>query len=285
MAAQKVGLVGLGLLGMAIAERLRQAGFEVIGFDIDPKRRELLAERGGRPASSAGEVARGADRVILSLPDSEVVASVLKELAPELREHQKVVDTTTGDPERSAAIGAELLQKGVHYLDATVSGSSDQVRKGEAIVMVGGEPGAGESCADLFATFARAWWQVGSWGSGARMKLVVNLVLGLNRAALAEGLAFARALGLNLEDTLRILRAGASYSLVMDTKGTKMIEGDFTPQARLAQHRKDVRLILAEAERGGAKVPLSEIHLHLLDQLVAAGWGEQDNSAVIKAYD
>jgi 3-hydroxyisobutyrate dehydrogenase-like beta-hydroxyacid dehydrogenase len=116
------------------------------------------------------------------------------------------------------------------------------------------------------------------------MKLVVNLVLGLNRAVLAEGLSLARACGLDLPETLRVLRAGAAYSRVMDSKGPKMIAGEFQPQARLSQHLKDVRLILAEAERAGALVPLSRLHRDLLEAVEAGGWGEEDNAAVIRAF-
>jgi 3-hydroxyisobutyrate dehydrogenase-like beta-hydroxyacid dehydrogenase len=177
-----------------------------------------------------------------------------------------------------------LAGRGVPYLDATVAGSSEQVRAGEAVVLLGGDRAAGAACVDLFACFAREWFHLGPWGSGARMKLVVNLVLGLHRAALAEGLAFARACGLDLPETLRVLRAGPARSQVMDTKGRKMIEGDFTPQARLSQHLKDVRLILAEAGRVGARVPLSLLHAELLGRLEAAGWGEEDNAAVFRAF-
>ena len=123
------------------------------------------------------------------------------------------------------------------------------------LVIAGGEPGAIAACGDLFATFATQAFPVGPWGSGARMKLIVNLVLGLNRAVLAEGLALARACGLDPAAALEILRAGPAYSRVMDTKGTKMLSGDFTPEARLAQHLKDVHLILtmAQAARPGSR--------------------------------
>ena len=117
------------------------------------------------------------------------------------------------------------------------------------------------------------------------MKLVVNLVLGLNRAALAEGLAFARACGFNPADALKILAAGPAYSRAMDTKGRKMLEHDFTPQARLSQHLKDVRLILAAGASTGARLPLSEVHRRLLEQVERAGFGDADNSAILKAYE
>ncbi len=117
------------------------------------------------------------------------------------------------------------------------------------------------------------------------MKLVVNLVLGLNRAVLAEGLALARALELDWSTCLEVLRAGAAYSAVMDTKGEKMITGDFTPQARLSQHLKDVRLMLEAAQRTGIELPLSNVHRSLLERAAAAGLGDLDNSAVLRAFD
>jgi 3-hydroxyisobutyrate dehydrogenase-like beta-hydroxyacid dehydrogenase len=137
----------------------------------------------------------------------------------------------------------------------------------------------------LFRLCARQWFHVGPWGSGARTKLVVNLVLGLNRAALAEGLAFARACGLDLPAVLDVLRSGAAYSRAMDTKGRKMIEGDFAPEARLAQHLKDVRLILDAGRRSGATLPLSELHERLLAGQTDRGLGDLDNSAVIRAFE
>src|SRR5437879_8150521 len=106
-----------------------------------------------------------------------------------LREGSQIVAATTCDSQRTGALGAGLHRRGVHYLDATVSGSSEQVRRGEAVLLVGGERAAADACADLFACLAREWFYLGGWGSGATMKLVVNLVLGLNRLALAEGLA------------------------------------------------------------------------------------------------
>ncbi len=284
MAAETIGLVGIGLLGTALAERLLRAGIAVRGYDIQPERCQALKDLGGEPAAGLGEIARSCSRLVLSLPTTPIVEAVLHELGPQLRAGTYLVDTTTGDPERTALLGAELDRRGIHYLDATISGSSEQARAGDAVIMVGGEPASSQRCADLFACLAREWFHVGPWGSGARMKLVVNLVLGLNRAVLAEGLSLARACGLDLAETLRVLRAGAAYSRVMDTKGQKMITGAFQPQARLSQHLKDVRLILAEAARVGARVPLSLVHRDLLEQVEAGGWGEEDNSAVIRAY-
>ena len=193
-----VGMIGLGLLGSALVERILASGITAVGFDVDAARCDEFTALGGRRVESARNVASNCARLIFSLPDHHVVESVFTEIGSELRAGLHIIDTTTGDPDFSAALGADLFRKGVHYLDATISGSSEQVRRGDAIVMVGGQSEACEACADLFACFARQWFHVGPWGSGAKMKLVTNLVLGLNRAALAEGLAFARAYGLEI---------------------------------------------------------------------------------------
>jgi 3-hydroxyisobutyrate dehydrogenase-like beta-hydroxyacid dehydrogenase len=285
MSATSVGVIGLGLLGSAIAERLIRADFAVLGYDSDPSRMQLLGDYGVRCLPAPTEVMRRANRIILSLPTSSTVESLLNELDAELRPGLTIVDTTTGEPAPTAALGARLQQGGVHYLDATISGSSEQVRAGDVIVIAGGDQSVCESCDDLFRTFARTWFHTGPCGSGVKMKLVVNLVLGLNRAALAEGLSFAKALGFDLPTTLEILQSSAAYSKAMDAKGQKMITQNFTPQARLSQHLKDVRLILAEANRMQAKVPFSTLHQRLLTTLDDSGNGELDNSAVIKAFE
>ena len=278
-----VGIIGLGLLGSALAERLLKAGIRVVGFDLDVSRCELFARSGGEAVDSAQSVARQARRIIFSLPNSEIVQQVVAEIASLLRPGTVVVDTTTGDPETMAALGRRLESLGVQYLDATIGGSSQQAREGDVIVMAGGHPAAFAACGDLFATFSRETFHVGPCGYGARMKLAVNLVLGLNRAALAEGLSFARAMGLDLDKTLEILRAGPAWSRAMDIKGIKMIEQDFEPQAKLSQHLKDVNLILASG--CAAKLPFSELHLSLLERLVQSGFGDADNSAIIKAFE
>jgi 3-hydroxyisobutyrate dehydrogenase-like beta-hydroxyacid dehydrogenase len=125
----------------------------------------------------------------------------------------------------------------------------------------------------------------GPAGSAAKLKLATNLVLGLNRAALIEGLAFAGALGLDPALTLQALREGLAYSRIMDSKGPKLLAGDFTPQARLGQHAKDVALMLAAASDAGLKLPLSHTHWQLLRAAMDAGWGDLDNSALALVYD
>lgn len=281
----RIGMIGIGLLGSALAERLLRAGWSVIGFDADAARRLEFAGQGGESATQAAAVAQSAQHVILSLPDSHVVERVTDEICDHLQPGAIVIDTTTGAPQSTEATAARLAARGVAFLDATVAGSSQQARLGEAVLMVGGERSAFETCHGLFEQLARQVFYLGPSGSGARMKLVVNLVLGLNRVVLAEGLNLARRCGMDLPTCLDVLRAGAAYSAIMDTKGPKMIGDDFSPQARLAQHHKDVELILELGRQSASALPLSQVHSELLRRAIELGYADADNSAVIKAFD
>ena len=284
MDRETVGIIGLGLLGSAVAERIAASGRAVVGYDVDPECCRHLADIGATPQSSVREVFDSAAIVGLVLPNSDVARTVIED-AGAIRPRTTILDMTTGDPDDMAKMGADLAARNVSYIDATVGGSSEQARQRDAIVMAGGETAAVDRCRDLLATFAREVFHVGPCGAGARMKLAMNLVLGLNRAALAEGLAFARACGLSVDDAFEAFRAGPAYSRAMDIKGRRMIEHDFRPVARLSQHRKDVDLILAAAARTGARTPLSRLHRDLLVQVEKAGFGGEDNSAIIRAFE
>ena len=284
MSGQRLGVVGLGLLGLAVSERLLGSGRSLIGYDVQPDRITALEKHGGTASTSAAEVFTSCDIVVLALPDSDVVRTLLDN-QHHYRPGAAIIDLTTGDPDRMAEFGTELASLGVSYIDASVGGSSEQVRNGEAIVMAGGEKSVLDRHEHVICCFARQIFHMGPWGSGARMKLAMNLVLGLNRAVLAEGLAFAEACGLSKGDALRVFRAGPSWSQVMDTKGRRMIDHDFAPVARLSQHRKDVDLILAAAQKKGARIPLSVLHRDLLAEVEHAGFGDEDNSAVIRAFE
>jgi 3-hydroxyisobutyrate dehydrogenase-like beta-hydroxyacid dehydrogenase len=122
-------------------------------------------------------------------------------------------------------------------------------------------------------------------GQGNRVKLIVNLVFGLNRLVLAEALGLADRAGFDLNTILNVLKSGETYSVAMDTKGPKMISGEYEPAvARLGQHAKDVHLILDYARQLGAEVPMTEAHARIIDQLVREGFGDLDNAAIFKAY-
>ncbi len=282
MDTKSVGMIGLGLMGTALTERLLAAGYTVWVFNRTREKAEPLIARGARWADNPLRVC---DRVLISLYTTDTVVEVLDLLTDGLRPGQILIDTTTGEPEQTARLGKRLADCGVHYLDAPISGSSEQTRRGEVTAIVGGAREAFDACRDLWDCFSAKTIYVGPCGAGAKMKLVSNLVLGLNRAALAEGLVFARAVGLEPEAALEVLMGSMAYSRIMETKGRKMLSGDFSTQARLTQHLKDIRLILQAAAEGGQALPLSEAHCRLLEAAEAAGFGDMDNSAVIRAFD
>ena len=264
MAEEPIGLFGLGLLGSAIADRLTAAGRSWIGYD--PARPEL--------AASPQAVVSQAGTLILCLPNSDATAALL----PAIPASKTILDTTTGDPAQMARFAVTHP----NYLDVTIGGSSAHLRAGQAILMCGAGPANYAAALPVLKLLSDRVFHCGPPGAGARMKLVFNLVLGLNRAALAEGLAFAEHSGLPLELTLEVLQAGPASSAIMARKGPKMIHREYSPEARLAQHHKDVRLILASA--GALRLPLTEAHDSILSRAEALGHAASDNSALIEAY-
>jgi len=282
---ETIGLIGIGLVGTALAENLLAAGYQVIGFAQSAASREKLARLGGRAAGRPGQVAEEAARVILSLPDSDVVNRIVSGPGGLLGAGSRlrlVLDTTTGEPERTEALAAQCAVHGVLFVDAPISGSSEQIRRRQGVVLVGGEPAAYDACLDLIRAVADRHYYLGGPGAGSRAKLASNLILGLNRLALAEGLVFAERLGLDLPAFLEMLKTTPAYSCAMDVKGEKMLRGDFAPQSKVAQHHKDLRIILQYAAKAGQELPLAALHKEILEQAMAAGEGDLDTSVVLQ---
>src|SRR6516164_2853311 len=195
-----VAIIGLGLMGEVYALRLIDAKIPVSGFDIDPKRRTRVAEIGGNPAASIAELAKSARCIIVAVFNTEQVEDVIEgSLLPVLgNDSGKIVlCMSTCDPDRMAALAYRVIPRGIRFLDVPVSGTSDQVRRGDGVALIGGDVAIADEVRDVFdALFARRF-HVGRIGDGGRAKLAVNLILGLNRLALAEGLVFAKRLGLD----------------------------------------------------------------------------------------
>ena len=195
-----------------------------------------------------------------------------------------VIDVGTGDPRLAESFAARLAEHGIEWVDAPLSGSSEQIRRGEAIAMLGGTPAAVAACSDVWPMIARSHVHLGSAGSGQRAKLATNLILGLNRVALAEGLAFAEACGLDPAAFIDLVRITPAYSRAVDAKAARMLERNYEPESRIVQHRKDVRLILDAAGKAGINLALTVAHATLLDDAIAAGDGQLDNAAIVEVY-
>jgi 3-hydroxyisobutyrate dehydrogenase len=280
-----VGLIGVGLLGQALAHRLLGAGFEVIGFDVDPAKNVRFAELGGRAAASIADVAKRCEPIVLAVFSTDQVEQVIEgELLPALGERsgKTVLCASTCDPDRVAALGERVSGRGLRLLESPVSGASGQVSRGEGVGLIGGDPQTVSEMEPILRALFPTYFHIGRIGDGGRAKLAVNLILGLNRLALAEGLVFAGRLGLDPAAFLKVARSSAAYSQVMDVKGGKMTRDEFTAEGRVTQHLKDVHLMLEQAERARQRLPLLEVHADVLEACVRAGEGDLDNSAVIK---
>ncbi len=279
---ETIGIVGVGLVGSAIAEHLLGRGYGVVGHDIDGARNAHLEGIGGSAVDGAAAVGRRARRVFLSLMTTEAVRQVTDSLLAADPPPTNIIDTTTGAPAETAALAGRLAERGIAFLDATISGSSQQIRDRRGVFMVGGTTEAFDACSDLLHALSDEVVHVGPSGSGSKAKLASNLILGLNRLALAEGLVFAEALGLDPAAFLDLLKTTPAYSVAMDVKGEKMLSADFAPQSRLSQHHKDVSIILSHAAAVGQELPLSRVHLEIMEKLMEAGDGDLDSCVVIR---
>jgi 3-hydroxyisobutyrate dehydrogenase-like beta-hydroxyacid dehydrogenase len=280
-----IGVVGLGLMGEVFSQRLIAAGFDVLGFDIDPKKGETLSTMGGRAAASMGDIAHDSSPIILAVFNTDQVEEVVeKTLLPALGENSGkiVLCTSTCDPDRIAALAARVAKRGLRFLEAPVSGTSDQVRRGDGVGLLGGDLSIAAEVAPVLDALFPKRFHVGAAGDGGRAKLAVNLILNLNRLALAEGLVFASRLGLDPDAFLRVAQNSAAYSQVMETKGPKMVRSDFRPEGRVRQSLKDVHLMLEQAQRKGQQLPALEVDAALLEACVRHGEGDLDNSVIIE---
>ena len=274
----------MGLLGSALVENLIKAGFTVRGYDTAPDRVREHEARGGVPARSPADAARGATVVMTCLMTADIVRDVL--LGPDgaidaAPPGLVVIDNSTIHPDASAALAGLLAPRGIPMLDAPVAGSSGQARRREAPIVVGGDPEVFARCRPILDALTERVRHVGPNGAGARAKLVINLVLGLNRLALAEGLLFGLQQGLDGRALLAVLKDSGAYSRAMDLKGERMVEGNFEAEGKLVQHLKDVELMLEVGHAAGAPLLATALHRQLLLAGVAGGLGDHDNSAII----
>ncbi len=275
-----VGIFGLGLIGLAAAQRLIAAGYTVMGFDPDGAASRALVAMGGRAGLPAD--VWSASTVLIAVFDAAQAGAVLKAAPKAAR--ADVMILTTCDPDGIASLPA-LASSSVTLIEAPISGTSAQLRRGEATLYVAGEINAVARLEAVLHALTDQVVHLGPFGEAARVKLAINLILGLNRAALAEGLLFARAMGLDPEAFLALAKKSAAGSSVMASKGPRMVAGDFSPEGRVAQSAKDFGLILNAAEGASLKLPFAETYFGLMEDLVAEGSGGLDNSAVILSLE
>jgi putative dehydrogenase len=275
-----VGIIGLGLIGSAFAERLTGAGVSITGFDIDPIRCEQLGSH--RVAASATDLASRCRAIVIAVYDGAQVEALLGDIANSPA-RPTLICTTTCAPDAIERIAACAAEAGLVFIEAPISGTSAEVKDGTATALVAGEPRAIEALDALLAVLCPRRIRVGNIGDASRTKLAINLVLQNNRAALAEGIVFAERMGLDGTAFLAAARQSAAYSRVMDTKGGKMVSRDFRPQSHIAQTLKDAELILHEARQRGLSLPVTEAQADLLRSAIALEGPNSDSSAIIAA--
>src|SRR5271169_1064738 len=275
-----VGVIGVGLMGEVYARRLVAAGFTVIGFDVDPAKNARLANLGAQ-AGTLPDIAQKCEPIVLAVFNTEQVEDVVEHALIPAAAGKIVLVTATCDPDRIAALGTRVAEK-LRFLETPVSGTSEQVRQGDGVGLIGGDTQiAADAAPVLDALFPRRF-HIGKAGDGGRAKLAVNLILALNRMALAEGMVFAERIGLDPAAFLNVARGSAAASQVMDTKGQKMVAGDFAPEGRVRQSLKDAQLMLDQARKARQQLPLLSIHAEVLQACLNHGDGERDNSIVIE---
>ena len=289
MEKKRIGFVGLGLMGSGMAKNLMAAGFPLVGYDIDESKMEAISKLGGKRLASPERMSAEVDVIIFSLPNSHIVNDVVKN-ALKLFEFWKkgliVIDATTADPILSEELATQLREKGIEMLDATVSGTSKMCAEKDVIFMVGGKDGIFKECQPIFSAMGKEAFFVGKNGAGATTKLVVNLVLGLNRMALAEGLTLGKKAGMDQRRLLEVLMKSAAYSKAMDMKGSKMVNKEFLPpEGKLGFYLKDVRLMLDLGHRLNCPLPLISVHAQALLSEVSKGRAEWDSADIISFYE
>ncbi len=285
-----VGVIGAGLMGTACARRLMQAGFEVLAYDVDAAKRAAIAQLGARVAESVAATLGQCAAVVLAVFNTDQVEQVIEGEGGVLgavgagERSPILICTSTCDPDRLAALAARAGPRGVRFLEVPISGTSRQVAAGDGVGLVGGERELMEQAAPMLDAICPRRYYLGNVGNGSRAKLAVNLILGLNRAALAEGLVFAERLGLEREAFLDVARGSAAYSQVMDIKGPLMVRREFRdPQSRVDQSLKDFSLMLEQAKAAGQELPFATVYARMLEDCMHHGEGEWDNAAIAEA--
>lgn len=282
-----IGMIGLGLMGTAMARNLLAAGFTVAGYDVLPDKVRALAAGGGRAAASAAEVGKQAEVVITALPSAAIVEAALlgpAGVAEGARPGLVALEMSTVAPETSRAVAGGLAERGIAMLDAPVSGSSGMVAQRDCIIMVGGDRAVFEGCRPVLEALSRRAFYVGPSGAGAQLKLVTNLIMGANTLATAEGLALGMKAGLDPRLMLEVLRDSAAGSRMLDVRGPLMVDGRYDPQMKIEMFLKDVSLILENGQQLKMPLPLAAAMQQMFTAAYNQGRGLQEMAAVIEAY-
>jgi 3-hydroxyisobutyrate dehydrogenase-like beta-hydroxyacid dehydrogenase len=283
-----IGMIGLGLLGHALASRLLVAGHVVLGYDVLPARTEALAELGGKAAASVEDVAARADAVCVVLPTLGSVEEVIlgaAGVAANAKVGSVVIQMSTISPALTGRLARGVEARDCRFLDCPVSGTSAMVARGEGIIIAGGDSAVFERWRSLLAAMLPRVVHVGPAGHATFVKLVANLLVGVHSLAAAEALTMARRAGLDLGRVLEVLTSGAASSRMIEVRGPMIAREEFPPQMKLELFMKDLHLIQEAARTVAAPIPLTDASERLYAAALRAGHGGEDLSVVVKALE
>lgn len=278
------GIIGLGIMGSAIARNLINAGEAVAGFDIDATRLEDFAGAGGTPCGSAVEVARKSDILLTSLPSAGALEDTVSGTAGLMSDPQPgqiLAELSTLSIETKQKARDTLAGAGVTMLDCPLSGTGAQAATGDLAVYASGGQEACRRAATLFDNFSRVTYYLGEFGNGSKMKFVANLLVIINNVATAEAITLAIKSGLDTENLCEVLGSGAANSRILELRGPGMIERRFEPPTmKIDTWLKDISLIDDFATGLGVETPLFTAGTPVYEKAVEMGLGEADTTAI-----
>lgn len=285
---EKVGFIGLGIMGMPMARNLLKAGFEVVAYNRTKSKAEQLAKEGAKKADSPRELAMECPVVITIVSDTPDVEEVIlgKDGVIEgIKPGSVVIDMSTISPQATQEIAARLRQKEVHMLDAPVSGGEQGAIKGTLSIMVGGDAEVFERCKPIFEAMGKNIAHVGSNGMGQTVKLVNQILVAGNLNAVVEGLVFSQKAGVDLDKAINAIKGGAAGSWQLENLGPRIIKRDFSPGFMVDLMQKDLRLIMETAAAMKTPLPVTSLIHQMYYSLQSSGEGKSGTQALVKALE
>ncbi|MEV0322954.1 L-threonate dehydrogenase [Streptomyces sp. NPDC050658] len=287
-ARPRVGVVGLGAMGLGMARSLRSAGFDVGVHDLRPEVAADFAAEGGTAYASAGELAASVDVLVGVVVNAAQVESVLfgaDGAAERLRQGSVYVMCSTADPDWSAGLEQRLAERGVHYLDAPISGGSARAAKGELTMMTSGAPAAYAIADPVLEAMSSTVYRLGdAAGTGSQVKIVNQLLAGVHIAAAAEAMALGIKAGVPADALYEVITHSAGNSWMFENRMAHVLAGDYTPLSAVDIFVKDLGLVLDAARPQRFPLPLAATAHQMFLQASASGLGAEDDSAVIKIF-
>ncbi len=283
-----IGVIGIGAMGMAVALRLLDSGFRVLVRDIRPEAEAEARAAGAIVCSTPAELAAQSDQVITLVVDSAQTDEVVfgpHGAAQALRSDAVLLMCSTVQPAFAEALGGRLQVLGRHMLDAPCSGGPARARHGTMSMMVAGPRQALEACTPLLETIAGTLFYMGErHGDGSRAKVVNNMLAGVNLVAACEGVVLGMKLGLDPQQLFDVVQASSGASWVGGDRIPRVLNGDYTPKAKLDILKKDLSVLIETAREAGFPVPMAEAAREVFAQASAQGLGALDDAALAKAY-